>query len=143
MNIREDQAEVTITLDGVQIPAGEVWATLSGGELTAADAKSRAGGMGKQKSYGGPGVRSDLTATIQFSDTIAALHKAWEQRVGKGTIEVTVLWLDTDAAALAGTDFKRTGTLKGLTEPNPTNSDSPAVGMYSLVTSCDEESPST
>jgi hypothetical protein len=134
--IREDQADISVTLDGS--PLFGTWATISGGNSTSNDAKTRPGGMGKEVAVGGPPTRADLTVTTQLTDLIAPQHKRVEGRVGKGDVEVTVLWLDPNATAIGGAGFTRKGKLKEATLPNATNTDSPAVGMYTLVVSCDE-----
>jgi hypothetical protein len=137
MFLREDQAVVTVYVDNKQV--FDTWATLSGGERTANDAKTRPGGMGLEVSCGGPTVRSDIVCTTQFTDSIAAQHKALEGRIGRAPAEVQVVWLDADANALGGTGFRVKGTLKAAQEPNPSNTDSPAVGMYSITVSCSEQ----
>jgi hypothetical protein len=141
--IREDQAEIRIALDGVPLGGlSDVWATLSDGVKTATDAKTRPGGMGKEVSCGGPATRANLTATIQFDEILATNHTIYEARSGKGACEVNVVWLDTEDIALAGSGFKRKGKLLSVAEPNIVNTDSPAVGMYTLIMGCDEESAS-
>jgi hypothetical protein len=137
MYIREDEADIRVSVDGV--PYGESWATLSGGELSSNDAKTRPGGMGKEVSVGGPATRSDLTATVQFDEIVAGWHKRLESRVGKGVAEVNITWLDKEGTPIAGSGFKRVGSLKSVAEPPATNSDSPTVGMYTLVVSCNEQ----
>jgi hypothetical protein len=135
--IREDMADVTLTLDG--LPWLDTLATFSGGELAANDAKTRPGGMGKEVNVGGPASRGDATATIQFTDVIAAQHKHAESRIGKGVVEINVAWLDEEAAVIQGASIPTKGKLKSASHPPTTNSDSPAVGMYTVVISCDEE----
>ncbi len=138
--IREDEADITLKIDGVEYPGeGISWATYAGGALSAAGSKTRPGGMGKQKAQGGPATRGDTTLTIQNSDLMVGFHKTIESRVGKGECEVTVQFLTKEGAAIPGAQNIVTGILKEATLPGQ-NYDSPAVGMYQVVIDSDEDS---
>jgi hypothetical protein len=133
--IREDMADIRVSLDGVD-PFGIPWKTAEGGALEAADSKTRPGAMGREVSLGGAASRGDLTCTVQFSDVIALSHIAFERKVGVGRVKVAVNWLGTNRALL-GSGFTRVGTLKSATVPD-TDSESSDPGMYTIVVSCDE-----
>lgn len=137
MYIREDQADVRVTVNGK--PFGDTWATYSGGGLTAADAKTRSGGMGKNKSVGGPADRGDVTVEIQMDDVVVGWHNELESYVGRQDIvlKVAVQYLNPDKSLMAGASFTRTGTVKTAALAD-TNQDSGDVGMYQLVGSMDE-----
>jgi hypothetical protein len=92
--------------------------------------------MGRQVSIGGPASRADVTATIQFSDVVAAQAKALENRVGRGRLKVAITWLDPDGNRTAFS-FTRTGTIKNVAIPN-SNANAADVGFLSLVGSMDE-----
>ena len=133
--IREDQADIRLTVNGVVY--GDTWATYDGGALTASDAKTRPGGLGKEVSVGGPSSRGDLTLTIQMSDIVAGWHNTLESVVGGGTCKASVAYINPDRTPIPGATFSRTGTLKEASLPTATY-DSGDVGMYQVVISCDE-----
>jgi len=132
--IREDQADIRVTLDGIAMFGS--WKSIEGGDLETDDAKTRPGGMGRMVSLGGPVDRNDLTATIQFSDVVSLKHKAFEAACGNGRVKVAVTWLGPDRAP-TGTSFSRVGTLKGCSVPDA-DSESSDPGMYTIVVACDE-----
>ncbi len=133
--IRENQADIRLTVDGVSFFGS--WATYSGGDLTAAEAKTRPGAMGKEVSIGGPASRGDITITIQWDEIILASFNDLESRVGSGDAKVSVNWLDRKGVAIPGALFAKTGTLKSVSDPNyDTNGN--AVGMLTAVIGADE-----
>ena len=133
--IREDQADIRITIDGV--PYFDSWATYSGGDLTATDAKTRPGAMGKEVSCGGPPTRSDITCTVQWSDVVLASFNDLEATVGKGAAKVSVNWLDKNGVAIPGALFAKTGTVKSVSDAKYDHNGN-AIGMLTLVVSADE-----
>jgi hypothetical protein len=135
--IREDQADIRLFVDGIEYGDGNSWATWAGGDLTAAGSKTRPGGMGKQKAQGGPATRSDITVTIQNSDTMIGQLPTLESRVGKGNARVVATYLNDEGETIAGAQLVRTGKLK-TAEPPGQNYDSAAVGMFTVVVDCDE-----
>jgi hypothetical protein len=135
--IREDQADIHVTVDGKAYGDGNSWATYSGGALTAADAKTRPGGMGKEIDIGGPASRSDATVTIQNSDKMVAQHPQLEDRVGKGKAICSIQYLDIEGVAIPGASFRVVGRLKEAALPDY-NYDSGTQGMYQVVIGCDE-----
>lgn len=136
MYINNYQADVRLSIDGT--PVGGPLATYSGGDLSASDAKTRPGGMGKEVSTGGQSTRNDITLTVQWDDSLVAQAKWLESRCGGGRAKVSVNWLDKDRNPIPGALFTRTGTLKGVNEPD-FDHEGNAVGMLSLVVSADEE----
>jgi hypothetical protein len=135
--IREDQADIAISVDGRAYGDGNSWATYTGGALTAADAKTRAGGMGKEINLGGPAARGDATLTIQNSDVMVGQHPQLEDRVGKGRAVISIQYLDIEGVAIPGASFRVTGRIKEAHLPDY-NFDSGTQGMYTVVVGCDE-----
>jgi hypothetical protein len=136
MFIREDEADITLTINGS--PILDNFATYEGGDLTANTAKTRPGNTRKQVSVGGPATRSDITITTQFTDTAANAVDALEALTGNGSCVVAIQWLDGSDSPIPGAGFTRTGTLKTVTPPNA-NIDGNAVGMLSIVIDADEQ----
>lgn len=131
--IREDQAFISVTVEGV--PYGGSWTEVEGGNLEADDAKVRPGGMGREVSAGGPAARDDLTVRIHMSDLVALWHPTFENVCGYGRVKVAIAWLGPNRVPL-GTGITRVGVVKG---PNlPDMGGGSDVGMYELVVSCDE-----
>lgn len=133
--IREDQADIRVTLDGVD-HLGISWKSLSGGDLKASGGKTRPGGMGRSVATGGAPEREDLTVEIQFTDVVAVKHRLFENGVGNGRVKVAANWLGPDRAPL-GTTFTRVGVLDGCAVPD-VDSESSDPGMYTITVVCDE-----
>jgi hypothetical protein len=135
--IREDQADIRVTVDGVAY--GDSWATAEGGNLEADDSKTRPGGMGYEVSLGGPASRDDLTVGTQLSDISSTWAKRLESRVGVGRVKVAITFLSPERGPI-GTSATRQGVLKGVNVPDMDSTSSDA-GMLELVVSCDELAP--
>jgi hypothetical protein len=135
--IRSDQADIYVTINGVQY--GGSWATYAGGVLSAADAKTRSGGMGSEVSLGGPASRSDATVTIQLDATVCGWHPTIESYTGRGDVaaKVTIQYLNPDKSVMTGAQFSRVGTVKEAALPDSTYENGDAV-FYTLVLSLDE-----
>jgi hypothetical protein len=112
--IRADMADIRVSLDGV--PQGGMWATYEGGALEADDQKTRPGGMTNQVAIGGPTSRNDVTVTTQFTDAIAAIAKNFENRSGRGTIDISVSYMDMNGTPRHG--FTRSGIVKSVQIPD-------------------------
>jgi hypothetical protein len=132
--IREDQAAITVTVDGIAY--GESWASVEGGNLEADDSKTRPGGMGKEVSVGGPASREDITVQTQLSDVVLGWHKTLENKIGTGRVKVGVTFLGADRLP-TGASQTMTGVLKSVALPDMA-ADGNEVGMYQLVVSADE-----
>jgi hypothetical protein len=78
---REDQINITVTLDGV--PYGGSWDSIAGGGKTANAVKIRVGG--KEINIGGPASRDDVTVGIQMSDLVAPWRATFDKRVGSAS----------------------------------------------------------
>lgn len=131
--IREDQADISVTVNGTVY--GRSWNEVEGGNLEADDAKARAGGMGREYSAGGPASRDDLTVRINMDDQVALWHPVFENLCGWGRVKVALHWLGPDRVPL-GSSTTRVGVLKA---PNlPDMGGGSDVGLYELVVSCDE-----
>jgi hypothetical protein len=137
MYIREDQADIRVSVDGTAFGDGNSWLTLAGGKVTSAGAKTRPGGMGREVELGGPATRSDVTVTIQNSDIMAGQHPTLESKIGRGTARVSVQFLDTYGNALPGASETIKGILKGAELPD-LNGETPTVGMYTITVGADE-----
>lgn len=136
--IRNDQADIYLTVGGVQY--GGTWATYSGGALSAADSKTRGGGMGREKSVGGPASRSDVTITIQEDETVVGWHPSLEKLVGRGDIRavVSVQYLNPDGSVMTGAKFGRQGTLKEAVLADKTYANGNA-SFYTVIVAADED----
>jgi hypothetical protein len=134
--IRDDEANISVKVDGVSYGNGDSWVTLSGGKLSAAGFKTRPGGMGHEVEVGGPATRSDVTVTTQADDIIAGQHAKLESLIGRGSAQVAVQFLYIDRSKRAA-KFTVKGRLKEASLPD-SNGAQPNVGMYTIVVSCDE-----
>jgi hypothetical protein len=114
--IRADMADIRVALDGVE--QGGMWATYEGGALEADDQKTRPGGMERQVAIGGPTSRADVTVTTQFTDGIAAIAKHFEDRSGRGTLDIKVTYMDMDGHPVSGHRFTRSGIVKSVQIPD-------------------------
>lgn len=131
--IREDQADIRVSLNG--IPFGDSWKEAEGGNLEADDAKARPGGMGREVSAGGPASRADLTVRTNMTDVVATWHPTFEAAIGFGDVRVTLAWLNPDRSPNGVTTTRR-GTLKSANLPDMGGGAD--VAMYEVVVSCDE-----
>lgn len=134
--IREDQADIRVTVDGV--PFGDSWFSVEGGNLEADDSKTRPGGMGSEVSLGGPASRDDVTVETQLTDISMGWHKTLEQKVIEGApVKVGYTFLNRFKQPV-GESHTVVGTLKSARLPNmDTGSSDPS--MYQIVISCDEQ----
>lgn len=131
--IREDMADIRVSLDGV--PYGDSWKEAEGGNLEADSAKARPGGMGREVSAGGPSSRTDLTVRTNFSDVVATWHPVFEAGVGWKRVRVTLAWLNPDRTP-TGLTTTRGGTLKAANLPDMGGGAD--IAMYEVVVDCDE-----
>lgn len=136
---REDTCRISVQLGSNDFGLPGLWATAEGGDLEADSQKTRAGGMGKQKSVGGPASRTDMTATIQLSDVSAGVVDEFEAATGKGRMNVKVEWLDPEAtlATVMPDPVHRQGSVKSVATPSVDINGS-AVTFLSVVMDCDE-----
>jgi len=135
--IRQDEASITLTVDGVNYDNGDDWFSYTGGGLSAAGAKTRAGSMGDEIELGGPATRADATITTQNSEQMAGQHKTLEHLIGKGNAVITIQYLDEYSHVLTGRGFSVRGKLKEATLPD-SNANTPDAGMYTVVVACHE-----
>ena len=135
--IRQDEADIWLTVDGVSYGNGDSWFSYTGATLTAAGAKTRPGGMGKEVELGGPATRADATITTQNSDIMAGQHGTLESLVGKGNAVIKIQYLDEYGVALSGAAFTVRGKLKEADLPDA-NANTPDAGMYTVVVGCHE-----
>lgn len=133
--IREDQADIRVTLDGVAY--GDSWKSAEGGNLEADNAKTRPGGMGRQVDLGGPAERDDLTVAIQLTDANTAWISAFENRVGVGAVKVGITWLGPERTPV-GKTHTRVGTLKGVNTPD-LDSESSDASLLEIVVGMHEQ----
>jgi hypothetical protein len=130
--IREDQADIHVTVNGVTY--GGSWRTFDGGDLSAATEKARPGGA-VEVDVGGPASRSDITCTIELTDTVVGWHKALEHLVGEGAAKVGLTFVTGVARIPTGDTQTYIGTLKQASLPNMGGT---GVGMYTIVVGANE-----
>jgi hypothetical protein len=135
--IRADMADIKVSVDGVQI--GGMWATYEGGALEADDQKTRPGGMARQVAIGGPTSRNDITVSTQFTDSIAVKAKALENRSGRGSLKISVVFKDPNGTNNNDHSFTRTGVVKSVQIPD-LDVNTGDVGFLTLVGSMNEAS---
>jgi hypothetical protein len=135
--LRQEQADIRFSCDGVAYGDGNSWFSLTGGDLTAAGAKTRPGGMGKEVELGGFATRSDVTIETQNSDVIVGQYAALEAKIGKGHCRVSVQYLDDYGNAISGASWTIKGMLKSAHHPE-VHTENAAVGMFVCVVGCDE-----
>lgn len=135
MYIREDMADIRVSVDGV--PYGASWKSIEGANLEADDAKTRPGGMGREVSIGGPASRDDATCSIQLTDVVIGWHKTLENRIGVARAKASYTFLGPERTPM-GASHTVVGTLKSVTLPDM-DSESSDAAMYTLVISCDEQ----
>jgi hypothetical protein len=136
--VRQDQADIRVSVDGVAFGDGNSWVTLAGGKVTAPGAKTRPGGMGREVELGGPGTRSNATVTIQHSDIMASQHPTLESKIGRGRARVSVQFLDNYGVAIPGASDAIKGILLGAELPDMNGEATGAVGMYTVTVGADE-----
>lgn len=130
---REDQVNISVTLDGVPYQG---WDSISGGAADSNTVKIRVNG--KEIDIGGPGTRGDVTVGIQMSDVVMGWSKTFDGRRGKGVATVGWQILDADLNVLAGKSY--TGTLKGCTDPDfDKMNSSPGAAKFTITVSCNED----
>ena len=135
--IRQDEADIWLTVDGVSYGNGDPWFSYTGATLSAAGAKTRPGGMGNEVELGGPATRSDATITTQNSDIMAGQHRKLESLIGRGNAQITIQYLDEYKNALPGARFAVRGKLKEADLPD-SNANTADAGMYTVIVACHE-----
>jgi hypothetical protein len=135
--LRQEQADIRFQCDGVNYGDGNSWFSLTGGDLTAAGAKTRPGAMGNEVELGGFATRSDVTIETQNSDIMVGQHAALESKIGKGSCRVSVQYIDNYGNAISGKSWTIKGKLKSAHLPE-VHTENAAVGMFTVVVGCDE-----
>ena len=135
--IRQDQADIRVTVDGVAYGDGNSWVTIAGGKVTAPGAKTRPGGMGREVELGGPATRSNATVTIQNSDIMAGQHPTLQSKIGRGAVHVALTFLDNYGNS-RGVGETVKGILLGAEFPDMNGEATGAVGMYTITVGADE-----
>lgn len=136
--IRQDQADIRVSVDGVAFGDGNSWVTLAGGKVTAPGAKTRPGGMGREVEVGGPATRSNPTVTTQNSDIMAAQHATLESKIGRGQVRVSLQFLDNYGQAIPGANETIQGILLGAELPDLNGEATGAIGMYTITVGAHE-----
>lgn len=102
-SIRQDQASVKLTVDGVTLPF--IFNRREGGAVTSDSNKTFPGGGRKQKAHGGPSSVEDVTLNGEFvPQQDHAMIKWLKSRVGKGTAVCIEQMIDVDGRAMGGID---------------------------------------
>ena len=114
--IRQDQASISLTVDGERIPF--VFNRREGGQSSSEESKTYPGGGRPQKAHGGPAMVENVTLAAEFvpaqdHETLRRLRT----RVGKGSAVVTEQLLDVDGVAFGRPDTW-TGVLMSVTSGN-------------------------
>ena len=96
--IRQDQANISLTVDGTRIPF--VFSRREGGQSTSEESKTFPGGGAPQKAHGGPQMVENITLAGEFVQARDQETLRWlRTRVGKGSASVTEQLLDANGAA--------------------------------------------
>lgn len=130
---RSDQHLTTVVLDGR--PLG-VFDKITGGEVDSEESKYRPGGMGAQRSLGGPSSVGNVTVERLYE--LARDHDLarWAQtRAGRGRVTVSKQPLDTEGNPF-GKPLVYQGSLKTVTFPDG-DSDSADPNTWTMVVSTD------
>jgi hypothetical protein len=136
--IRQDQADIRVSVDGVAYGDGNSWVTMTGGKVSAPGGKTRPGGMGREVEVGGPATRSNPVVTIQHSDVMAGQHPTLESKIGRGQARVLVQFLDNYGNAISGASHTVKGLLLGAELPDMNGEATGAMGMYTITVGADE-----
>lgn len=132
--MRQDQWQNTVTIDGT--PWG-VWETLGGGDVEADENKYRLGGMGAQRSLGGPAHTNNLTlGRLLDKPDWPGMKKLMATRVGKADCSVSRQPLDTDGNPF-GEPLIYTGKLNAV-QPGDTDANGSGAQVWTIVVSADE-----
>lgn len=125
---REDQYNVSVVVDGVNLGTFD---GMTGGEITADSTKFRPGGMGKQKSLGGPVQVENVTVSRNYElERDHNLNPFLIGRIGKGDGTIIKQPLDVDGNAF-GKPTVWTGKLQRYALPDH-DSESTDAGMLEL-----------
>lgn len=109
---RQDQASVSLTVDGRQSPS--LFQKRSGGKVGSEGSKTAPGGMQPKVAHGGIQDIEDLTLEGEFVPSRDNEYIQWlKTRVGKGRISASELLLDVDGNAIE-TVARWTGMLSSL-----------------------------
>jgi hypothetical protein len=137
-NLREDQAVIHVSVDGVNppfVPSG--WSSFSGGDVEAQNVKLWPGGMLPQQDLGGPPTRSDATVQRPYSDALHPYLVQFENVAGRAGMQIIYQPKDANGNPIGGV-YTIKGKLKTVTRPNyEASATNPAY--LTLVMSCDFE----
>jgi hypothetical protein len=135
---RVDQERVTVTVEGLgQTLNLGVFDGFSGGAKKGETTKHRSGGMGPQKSLGGPSTRDDFsTMRLYDLERDHPFMKRLDALVNIGEVTAVRQKLNKDKTP-AGEPITYTGTLSGYVMPDH-DSDSSEKAMFTLEVSADE-----
>lgn len=129
--MRQDQWSNTVTINGR--PLG-IWATLSGGDVEADNAKYRPGGMQPQIDLGGPTSTSDVTlARLLTREDWLIVRLLMQFGVGRARVVVSRQPLDADGNPF-GKPIVYRGTLTHV-EPGDTDADSGDAQTWQITVS--------
>lgn len=132
---REDQYAVFVTINGQ--PIEDTFDTLEGGEFGSDSSTHRPGGLGRQKSYGGPQTVENVTVSRVYElERDYELVKRLRPLRGKAKAVVSKQPLDIDGNKFGSPDPVYTGTLNAVRYPD-FDSDSNDPGFFELEFECD------
>lgn len=133
--LREDQAVIYVTVDGVSMPTNYQWQAMSGGDVEADTKNTRPGGIMKSISLGGGSKRTNVTVKHVYGSSAGydghlSLHHyltALDAVCGSARMWVSFTPVDKDGNVQGGT-LTFTGTLKSVQHPTfDVNSVNPAT----------------
>jgi hypothetical protein len=130
--VRTDQYVLHLSIDGVDVG---IWDQMTGGDITSASLKYRAGGQNRQQEpLGGPRQVSDITVTRKYDLTRDhQLMGFFDSKVGRGNCVLSKQPLDEDDNVF-GRPIVYQGKFETVNPPD-VNSDSPAVGLIAITIS--------
>lgn len=85
-----NQHRIQATVTGVALPAGFVWDSCEGGEVTAGNSTYYAGNMAPGVPTGGLRAPSDVTLTVRWSDDVYPHYVALNRAAGFTAMSVSI-----------------------------------------------------
>lgn len=135
--LRSDSFRIKAGVTGVNPPPIKSWQSMSGGDLSAEDTKTRPGGIEPQRSLGGPTTRSDCTVTRLHGTGIHPYIVQWEQAINQ-SMWVSYTPLDANSNP-QGATITLHGYLKSVTQ-SEMDADNAGKKTISLVMTCNADS---
>lgn len=129
---RSDQGRIQVQVAGVALD-NTSWDTMAGGDNAATTSPYMPGGMQPVIELGGVPVRSDLTITRIWSDTLINVYKQLDNGVGNLTVTASYTVLDANKNPVANSTITYTGVLKSVARPDYDSSTTTAAKLTLTV----------